>query len=83
MNKFEQLVEDLKTGSLSLTHIQMAIRAYIREDKEIPDRIKDLLCGQGESQAGLILNTFNLIRETIGSMKLAYKRGEGGGKVLK
>lgn len=75
MDKFSQLVEDLVNGDLGLTHIQMAIRASIRQRKDLPDGIKDLLAGSGEANAGTVYRVFKLIEEVIGSMELAYRRG--------
>lgn len=78
MDKFSQLVQDLEDGSLGLTHIQSAIRASIRNRKDIPDGIKDLLCGRGSGYAGLIYHMFEPIGKVIGSMELAYRRGTDG-----
>jgi hypothetical protein len=69
----------LETGDLGLTHIQIAIRTSIRNRKDIPDGIKDILCGKGESSAGFIFKTFNIMREMIGSLELAYLRGKQEG----
>lgn len=80
MNKFDQLVDDLITGELNPTHIRMAYKAYIKYRKDIPDEIKDLLCGgkQGKSTSdGLIDKTFNLMSNIIGWVEIAYKRGKG------
>jgi hypothetical protein len=49
MNKFDQLVDDLEKGQLTLNMIQIAIRAYIRQRKNLPTGIKDLLSGSNES----------------------------------
>ena len=76
MDKFSQLVEDLVEGNLTLTHIQSAVRFSIRQRKDIPEGIKDLLCGRSESYAGLLSTMFRNIGEVIGSMELAYRRGE-------
>jgi hypothetical protein len=76
MNKFDQLVDDLKNGRLTLNMIQIAIRAYIRQRRDLPTGIKDLLCGSNESNAGLIFKMYQPIREIIGSMELAYRRGK-------
>ncbi len=79
MNKFDQLVEDLKTGALSLTHIQIAIRAWVRERDDLPDEIKDLLAGRGESFSGIIYKQMRLVREIIGTVELAFNRGHMAG----
>lgn len=83
MNKFDQLVEDLTTGKISHTMLQIAYRAAIRQRKDLPEGIKDLLCGRSEYHAGLIYQQFKVISETIGSMELAYRRGtDSNGKIL-
>ncbi len=76
MNRFEQLVEDLATGKLSLNQVQIAIRASIRQRDDLPEGIKDLLSGSGEANAGLIYRMFKPIQEVIGAMELAYRRAE-------
>ena len=75
MNKFEQLVQDLKDGKLNMTHIQIAYRAYLREGKDVPDAIKDILGGRGEAMSGVIYSIFKLVREIEGTVELAYNRG--------
>ncbi len=80
MNRFDQLVDDLTTGKLGLTLVQQAIRLYIRNREDIPDPIKDILCGGSRANAGLICRIFMGINETIGSMELAYRRGVEIGK---
>ncbi len=75
MNRFEQLVDDLTTGKLTLTHVQIAIRASIRRRDDIPEGIKDLLSGKGDSYSGLIYKMFKPMQEVIGTVELAYRRG--------
>lgn len=75
-NKFTQLTEDLKSGELSLTHVQIAIRIYVRDSKQVPNGVKDLLCGANDSSSGLIYKMFMPIQQVIGSMELAYRRGK-------
>lgn len=77
MNKFDQLVEDLKTGKLTLTHIQMAIRAWIRDRDDISEPVRGLLSGRHEAYAGLIYKQFKVIQETIGTVDMAYNIGRG------
>jgi hypothetical protein len=76
MNKFDQLVEDLLEGRLTLNQMQMAIRAFIRQRDDLPDGVKDLLAGRGEAFSGLIYKMFKPIQEVIGSMEMAYRRGK-------
>lgn len=81
MNKFDQLVQDLDDNKLSFLHIQIAMRTHIRNRKNFPDEIKDLLCGRGDSNAGLIYRIFRLVNEVSGSLELAYGRGyQAGGE---
>ena len=78
MNKFDQLVEDLSSGDLSLTQVQIAIRASIRRRKDIPDGVKGLLAGEegiGGINSGLIYKMFFPIQDMIGVIELAYRRG--------
>ena len=78
MNKFDQFVEDLVSGELSLTQDQIAIRASIRRRKDIPDCVKGLLAGEegiGGINAGLIYRMFEPIQHMIGTVELAYRRG--------
>jgi len=74
-DKFTQLVEDLKSGKLTFLHIQNAIRVSVRESKNIPDEVKDLLCGKGDAYSGLIFHMFKPIGQAIGTVELAYRRG--------
>ena len=76
MNKFDQLVEDLLEGRLSLNQIQMAIRAFVRQRDDLPEGVKDILCGAHEASAGIIYKMFKPIKEVIGSVELAYLRGK-------
>lgn len=73
MDKFSQLLEDLVNEDLTLTQVQIAIRASIRQRKDLPDNVKDLLGGK-EGNSGLIYKMFKPIQEVIGSMELAYRR---------
>ncbi len=75
MNKFDQLVEDLLSNALGHTHLQIAYRTYIRQRKDIPEEIKDLLCGT-EGHSGLIGSIFQQISSTISAVELAYRRGK-------
>jgi hypothetical protein len=80
MNKFDQLVEDLEKGKLTLNMIQIAIRTYIRRRHNLPEGIKVLLCGKGDSNPGLIHQMFKPIQQVIGAMELAYRRGKDDGE---
>lgn len=74
-NKYYQLVEDIKSNELPLIIVIGAIRQSIRENKNIPDGIKDLLCGQGGADSGYIVKQFQVMKDMIGKMELAYRRG--------
>ncbi len=76
MDKFSQLVEDLTNGDLNMTHIQIAVRASIRQRKDLPDGIKDLLAGKSDRNAGVLYRMFKSIQEVIGTVELAYRRGK-------
>lgn len=73
-NKYYQLVEDLKSGELPLVTVISAIRQSIRDSKEIPDDIKDLLCGNA-ADSGYIFRQFQVMKDVMGKMELAYRRG--------
>ena len=78
MNKFDQLVEDLTEGDLTLTQIQIAIRTSIRRRNNIPDGVKGLLAGEQSisgTNAGLIYKMFAPVQDVIGAIELAYRRG--------
>lgn len=79
LNKFDQLVDDLVEGRLSLIQIQIALRASIKLNKRIPEDIKNILCGEmceGGQGGGLIYDMFRPIAHTIGGVELAYLRGK-------
>ena len=75
-DKFTQLVDDLLERKLSPLNLQQAYRSYIRQRKNLPEDIKDLLCGRSESDSGLIASQFHMISQMIGNMELAYLRGK-------
>ena len=66
LNKFDQLVEDLATGSMSWNSVQIALR--VANDRgHFAKEIKDI-----ENQ--FIYKSFQLMKETLGSMELVYRR---------
>jgi hypothetical protein len=82
MNKFDQLVEDLSDGKLTHTQVRIAYKCYVQRRKDIPDGIKNLLCGGkvlGGQMPGLIDDIFNLLNEIIGRTELAFRRGSQTG----
>lgn len=74
-NKYYQLVADIKSGELPLTIVILAIKQSVRESKKVPNEIKDLLCGKGEVDCGYIERQFFVMRDAMGKMELAYRRG--------
>ena len=78
MNKFDQLVQDLLDSKITHTQLQIAYRVCIRQRNDIPEGIKDLLCGIPPDKPGLIYKAFDLISQIIGAVELAYLRGEQG-----
>lgn len=82
-DEFTRLVNNLLNGTLGWNLIQMALRQYVRRSKEIPEGIKDLLAGSGETNAGLIYRMFMPIREVVGTLELAYRRGQDLQRVIR
>jgi len=79
-NPFEQLLNWLKDGTLNYNMIQIAYRACIRQRKELPEGIKDLLGGSDERRTGLLYRMFENISQVIGCVELAYRRGYQAGQ---
>ena len=77
-NPFTNLLNSLKEGKLGHNQIQIAYRAWIKEGKEVPDAVKDLLAGSGNN-SGLLFGMFMSIRAIVVNMELAYRRGYGKG----
>ncbi len=72
-NKYYQLVDDLKSGALTLNIVSMAICAYVRANDKIPEGARQLLSsGDG---GGYLPKQFEIMRDMIGKMELAYRRG--------
>ena len=78
-NPFSQLVNDLTDGTLGHNHIQMAYREWVRRRGDVPDAIKDILSGIGETMPGLLSMQFRAIKQTIGALELAWRRGYQAG----
>jgi len=74
-NAFERLVSDLNEGRLGLTMVGIAVKAHVRQNPDIPEPVKDLLCGKGDCFPGLLSRHWNLLGEMIGTTELAYRRG--------
>ena len=78
MNDFDDLLAKLNDGRLTHNNIQIAYRAWKRKSENIPDGIKDLLCGK-EGHTSLLFDVFTLMGEIVGKMELAYRRGYAEG----
>lgn len=76
MSKFDQLVEDLLSGDMTIRLMGMAYCEYLRRNKNIPDGVKNLLAPHPEKSRGIIRMQFEQISKTVGDMELAYRRGE-------
>lgn len=85
INKFDQLLDDLNTGKLTMLHVHIALRTYIRMRKDIPEGARNLLVGRHEGDTGLLGMLYSFIPHVIGSVELAYRRGiqEGEESVTK
>jgi hypothetical protein len=81
MDKYSQLVKDLKTNKLTMLHIRQAIRQYYRDSPHIPEEAKTILCGTS-NDSGLISKVFNLMSGIIGGMELVYLRTKQGTTTL-
>jgi len=75
INKFDQLLGDLNTGKLTMLHVHIALRTYVKMRKDIPEGARNLLVGKHEGDAGLLGMLYSFIPHVIGSMELAYRRG--------
>lgn len=75
---FSRMVDGLNNGDISLTHIQNAVRQWIRENPNIPEESKSILAGGPGlgSSSGLIYRMFGLMQQTIGGMELAVRRAK-------
>lgn len=72
---FQDLVDDIANGYISINMIQIALCAGISRWPCLPEKVKDLICGRGENYSGYIRRAFGGIKEAIGSIELAYRRG--------
>jgi len=72
-NAYKRLVDDLKSGELKLTHIDIAVMEWINWRTDILEHIKDLLAKP--EGGGLIRMQFKVMKKTIGCMELACRRG--------
>ncbi len=75
MNVYDELVENLRSGKITFNMLQMAYRESIRRRDDIPEEVKDLLCGAGEGRAGIIQKMMSNVNEVVGNVELAFRRG--------
>lgn len=75
MDKCSQLVKDLDDGELSITHIAIALSAYYRNAKYLPEGTRNIIGGVGEG-SGLVHKHFDALKASIGAIELAYRRGD-------
>lgn len=73
--KIQDLIDDIADGYITLTVIQIALCAGISRWPTLPEKVKDLICGKGENYSGYIRRAFGGIKEAIGCIELAYRRG--------
>jgi vacuolar-type H+-ATPase subunit I/STV1 len=73
MNSYQRLVNDLKSGELNLTHVDLAVMEWLHSRPELPEGIKNLLAEK--EGGGIIRSLFKQMKQTIGNMELAYRRG--------
>lgn len=71
----QDLIDDIADGYISINTVQIALCAGISRWPDLPEGVKDLICGKGESYTGYIRRAFGGIKEAIGSIELAYRRG--------
>ncbi|KKM67397.1 hypothetical protein LCGC14_1471540 [marine sediment metagenome] len=77
MNTYEELVENLVSGKLNLTHLELAYREYYRRRKDIPEGVKNLLVSKGHTG---LLQFASYVRSICGNVELAYRRGKQHGE---
>ena len=75
MDRFSQLEQDIIDGKLSIKQVGIAVRSAIRRMEHLPEGIRDLLGGKGDTSPGLLSIYFRLLEQIIGSVELAYRRG--------
>lgn len=75
INKFDQLLGDLNTGKLTMLHVHIALRTYVKMRKDIPEGARNLLVGAKEGDTGLLGMLYSFIPHVMGSVELAYRRG--------
>lgn len=74
MTTYERLKKDLCDGKITLVQIDIAVMDWILQRKDIPEGVKNLLVVP--AGGGLVRNLFQQMKQVIGSMELAYRRGE-------
>jgi hypothetical protein len=77
-NKYYRLVDDLKSGALSITVVFRAIRTYYEDNEDIPEGVRTLL--SSAEGAGYLNKQLNMMRTVAGLLELAYRRGKQHGE---
>lgn len=76
--KIQDLIDDIAEGYISINMLQLALRGGVRRWDNIPEEIRDLLCGRDETYSGFIRQCFFPLKEGIGAIELAFRRGKQG-----
>ena len=79
LNPFDQYLKWLNDNTLGGNLLQIAYRAHIRQRKDLPEGVRNLLGGTSEANAGLLYKVFKLMSQMEGSIELAYRRGYQAG----
>lgn len=79
MNPFDRLIDDLTSNRICLTHVNIAIKEYIRRDGKIPDEVKNIVAPNMEVGAGIVDICFSMIKKTVSEIELSYQRGYAAG----
>ena len=79
LNKFDQLVEDLVDGKLNMNLVKIALASWVSRRKDLPETVRDMVSGDNPSHIGLIDRAFKIIKDGMGELELAYRRGVAHG----
>lgn len=75
VNAFQRLVDDLESGELNLTLIDLAVKTWIERRKDLPEGVRNLLVRNGDQGSGSIRVLFHAMKQIIGCTEIAYRRG--------
>jgi len=79
LNKFDQLVDDLVDGKLNMNLVKIALASWVSRRKDLPETVRDMVSGDNPSHIGLIDRAFKIIKDGMGELELAYRRGVAHG----